>query len=75
MSQQPKRITTIKYMWHFVKLFLVGLKRNVLRIHGVGGAHRIEVASIRPRFERSYSFRRRYNGRHFLNIWEPTWTY
>lgn len=75
MYSQQEKPTITKYILHGIWVVLVLFKRNVLRIHGAGGAHRIELNGIRPRFERSESFRRRYNGKHFLRLWEPTWTY
>jgi len=64
--------TTISYLGHLIKLLAVGIKRNILRIHGVGGAHRMDsiLFPVRPRYNRSETFRKRYRGRRFLNIWE-----
>lgn len=62
------------YLRHLAILLGQGLKRNVFRIHGVGGAHRMREGAVVANWNRSESFRRRYRGRHFLRIWEPTWT-
>lgn len=67
------KATITSYISHLIRLLLAGIKRNILRIHGVGGGHRMRDGAIRPSFEQDNRFRRKYNGKHFLNIWESSW--
>ena len=71
---EKKRPSIIKFIWLLIKLTAIGFGRNVLRIGGHGGDHRMREGAVVSRFARSDSYRRRYLGRHQRNIWEPMWT-